>query len=610
VLKDLGFLAAVVAAVALPFALVHCDPLIDGHGYMGDETMILALAMNGAMDGIQSYGTEPNGTPLVWPGWIPLVTAVYGPALLGTDPLRRVEMGRLISRVLCMLGALALTLSAHHVIHKEPSGRRTGGRLVLLGLLVSLTLVAFPPFVFVASFARNDALGLFLLCLTLPAAVVFIRRNATPAATALLIFVAGGNFWGHFVSLLLSCYLAGVAIVLVAVRAWTEDRFAHFCRNVAAGLLAGAGGWCLLFLWLNGEHFLSGSTGGGRADLLVQLCARLAANVTDVRAMGGEGLRLWASWKELPLLLAAVGVAAIVTAIPRRRDHTASAGLGFMPGPVVVMALQVPLLTAAMGALAKTYPLHDVYRPLVLVAVLSMVLLAIEIQPWNASTRERTCFALLIATALGLFSFARWDTTAFSEFPGIFTEWRGYRPFDHTFRDTDWPEAAARELAHRRGNQERRHHLEQLTGHLRRERVGALITFEPMLVLLRSKGLTPYYIHFQVPPAARASATHEGAQIVLSTILGRGVRIIAATRNGLDELTFSTKSQPLHELGGCIRTNWRRPVGFQCQLGPATLSLEPTYRTDGGRYRYGNEDSTPIRLYRIAEVRIEGTSVR
>jgi hypothetical protein len=605
-LRRLGFFAAVVASVALPFALVHCDPLIDGHGYMGDETMIMSLALNGAIDGTQSYGTEPDGRPLVWPGWNSFITPTYGPALLRTDPLYRVEMGRLVSRVLCILGALAWTLSVCHVIHR-PGDRYSSVRGLFLGLLVSLTLVSFPPLAFVASFARNDALGFLFVCLTFSAAVFFIRRNTSPVTTASLVFVAGASFWAHFFSALVSCYLAGVALVLAAARARRSSRLGQFWRSVAPGVVAGVGAWCLLFLWLNGGSYFSDSTGDARADLLAKLFGRLAVNAPNLRSTLGEGVRLWSTWKEVSLVVVAVAGWAIVRAIRGRRRPAVNSGVGFLPGPFAVVVLQLPLLTAAVGSLSKTYPLHDVYRPMVLVALLSIVLLSFEIQPWNGVDRQRACVAIMIVVLLGVVALSRWDATSFSHLPG--TEWSGFRPFDHSPRDDGWSATASREPS-RGDNQERREHLEQLSGYLRREHVAALITFEPMLVLLRGKGLVLYYFHFQVPPVVRAPAHEVDMRIVLGTILGRGVRLVAATRNGFDERTFSAGSQPLRGMSRCIRRNWRQPSPFQCEVGSAVLSMELAYTTRGGEYCYGNEDATPIRLYRITAVQFGGSSVR
>jgi hypothetical protein len=525
--------------------------------------------------------------------------------------LSRVETGRLVSRLLCFAGALVWVVAALYVAGDGPTRTLPTAKALLLGLISSTMFLTFPPLVFIASFARNDALGFLLVCLTFLAAAFFVRRFTSAIAATLLVVVASAGFWGHFVALLFSCYIVSLTLVLAASTARRERRLGLFCRGAAIGLVGGGATFALEFLLISGPGYITGSSHTAHAGLLTRMSAGLAASALDVSTTATHGLRGWLAWKEVPVAVLAVGAWAIGEALLSRRARAARAVAAWAPVPLVVALLQLPLLAWVIGALSETYSVHDVYRPFILVAYLSTVLLSVQIQPWNGATKERATFAIVTGLTAGLLLIAHTDQARFADFPGIWTEWHGYHPFDHSWTASSGPEAASQEAAHRRGNQIRKAHLRELDAYLRDRRVRALVTFEPMLLLLRRRNLHFYYFHYQVPPVVRLPEVDEETLIVRSTIVGRGVRLIAATRNGLDQRSFSSRPQPLGELSECLRENWRGTSGFRCSVGTTALTLELEWKTtsEGSQYTYGFEPATPVRLYRVTRVQ-EGSADR
>ena len=591
-------LALVAFLVALPFWLLNCDPLIDGHGYAGDETMTLTMAMSAATTGIEAYGNNPDGTPWQWSVRLPLWKVAYGLALAGAMPIERIETGRLASRVLTLLGVEVWVFTALYLIW----GRIRAAPLLQacsLGFLSSLAFASLEPLVFVGSFARNDSLGFLLVCVTFLAGVVYLRSHQSLWATSFLWTVASLGFWGHFAALLYSLLLSSWVWLLGAVCAKRAASVRSFLRHSIAGIAVAGALFTLLRMLVNSgsarPEVVSAVPLSSLGNVVSTYSSKLLANLLDSTALE-RGLLKWLEFSEVLVVFSvwcviSVGVVYRGRGATHRRELLAKVLRGLIEPAFLLLYLSL-----VAGSLMATYDFHDVYRPIVFSVYLSAVLLSLQIRGGlSAGSRGASACLVVFAVAIGLRATNWWARSDPHRFPGISIDWRGYRPFDHWPEGreaTDQPPVSA---THRLANQARRAHLLELDGYLKHRDVRGIITLDPMVLILRRRDLYVYYFHMIERPSW---GTHEEAEILQSVVLARGVRFVAVTQQGLHDY-----HQSLRGVKSCILGSWRQQE-VTCRMGGGVVVLERVWTSEGAgqRYAYGGSYSTPIRLYRIKHV--------
>jgi hypothetical protein len=588
--------ACVVAVVAgILVSLPDLDPLVDGHGYMGDETMVVTIARNGARTGVGSYGTNPDGLPWSWAGFrAPLLWVTSGWAVDRVEPASRVEAGRLVSRLLSVVGvqlwALSLFLSLSRSVGRAPSTTAA----LLIGLLAASSYLSFEAFGFIASFARSDSLGFLQVSATFAAGVSLLRNYQSAGAVARLAFISALGFWGNQPAMLFSLQVACWSMFLAAILACQDSRFSRFLRHSIGGIALAGLVLALLFAVVNGR--LSHAPMISSAQVAADYGAALAANLVD----GTSLLRRLSKMDENPELLVvfgsscALGVA--LALFYRRHEGSRLRVLRSLLEPLVLLLMS----GMVAGSLAATYTVHDVYRPVVFGAYLSTVLLSLlAARDIPGTTRRRLALLMLAGvTVLNGAAFHVW--ASHRRFPALEIGWHGFRPFTHL----DEADAGGFRSApvHRTENQVRQTHLERLDEYLQVRDIRGLITLDPMVLILQRRALDVFYFHAIERPRNPPWGSDEQTAVVRNVMLGRGVRYIAVTRQGLHDFYHS----PVEELRTCFRTHWTEQV-FRCQVGRATLALHREWTTPGDdrRYSYGFEPSTPVRLYRIREISLE-----
>ena len=591
-----GRLLLVAVMAAVPVYLLDCDPLIDGHGYAGDETMTLTMARTASPTGAMSYGQNPNGTPWRWSVRFPLWKLAYGFAVARADPINRVEVGRLTSRALTLLGIEAWVFGSMYLLWGSMIAPPLASACAL-SLISALTLMSLEPLMFVASFARNDSLGFCLACLTFGAGACFFRKPSQVSTSCLLWLAAWLGFWGHFGALLFSLLLSVWLWLLIFVGRCRSNPF-RFVRQSATGMAIAALIHALVYrgVYFGAATRASDASPVSTGTVVPTYSLGLLSNLLSGRAIA-PGFSKWLEFSEI-LVVVTAWILVCLGGQLLTHSWQATHGLAVAARRLAAPISFVITLSLAAGALEATYDLHDVYRPITFVACLAAGLIALNDQLGTRSAPQHAwALVFLFLVFLGLKLTNTLGASSPGRFPGISYSWTGYQPFNHALgmhassSQDGLPASAALTLA----NGARRAHLVQLQVYLRQQNLHALLTLDPMLLTLQQPGLDVFYFHSIEQPMWSGK---DETEIATSVLIGRGVRFLAATRQGLNDYHRS-----LRDFRSCLASQWRKE-DVVCRLGSAELTLKRVWTSDADdrRYVYGGDFSTPIRLYSIPHI--------
>ncbi len=208
----------------------------DGNGNTGDETNSLTLAWTAYDTRVPSYGVLSDGTPWTLGSLtLPVFYGLYGARLAHVDPEDRIDAAREISRVLVGL-SLLLVLVALGWAGAFPQFR---DRYRLAALVVAVACVCYvfaahQAFVFIGSFGRVDALGLFAVCLSAAAFTVFRR---SPGFVQLLSYALTVVF--AYLSNNVAFVLVSLIFALTVAAQVRRERLATFAGALGAAALLG-----------------------------------------------------------------------------------------------------------------------------------------------------------------------------------------------------------------------------------------------------------------------------------------------------------------------------------------------------------------------------------
>ena len=417
----------------------------------------------------------------------------------------RIETARLVSRLLCFLGALAWAGGLFLVADNEPAWSLSTLRASLVGLLTASLFLGFPPFVFITSFARNDSLGFLLVCLTFLASVLCLRHGRDARATTGLVVVAALGFWGHLAAMLFSLAIAFSLLLVGALRARREGAFGPFLKAWVRGIAMGLAILALLMLAPGGSS--AGGSAAGSEGVLAEYSGRLVSNLAGAGDSLRDAFRKWLEWPEIAVAFVgacvALGLWGLAVALKLVNGSSPLRLVGGLLAQIVLFLA----FTLLAGSLMRTYTLHDVYRPLLLAAYVSVVVLSLQIAvPPGSSAGGQLALVAVLANAIGLSWTAQAERAKGGGFPRVPITWDGYRPF-HDASERSGSESATE---HTVANVARRAHLRELLDYLKRREIDALVTLDPMVLILQARAwtlTTSTQSRFQMRPATLGSAS-------------------------------------------------------------------------------------------------------
>ncbi len=181
------------------------EPIYDAHGHLGDETMSMSLAYNSYENKVPSYGYKATGD--LWTqGFMtaPLYFLSYGAFISDVDPIHRIDSARTLSRILFSLSLFLCIFSLFYLYWNQMKDLFELLIFLLLVACISFVFLFKDTFIFVSSFSRVDAIGLFFVCLNLfSMAVYLIHKNRW------LLFLCGLtcilSFFSNYFAFTITC---------------------------------------------------------------------------------------------------------------------------------------------------------------------------------------------------------------------------------------------------------------------------------------------------------------------------------------------------------------------------------------------------------------------
>lgn len=593
-------LAAIGRRLLMPLGLcllctfsAPCGLDIDGHGNMGDETMTVALSSDASLKSLSAYGYRPDGQAWTWGvNTAPLYSVVYGPVVNAASPLRRLEVARLVSRVLGGVSIFLLAVAMVQLVWRKP--------IVQLSLKIQLLVLAFiafvfinsPRFRFIASFARVDMLGFLFLAAVL-AAGSWMLLAAGPVTVFVFTFVALSTAWTSYVAFYLVAFVAAAVLLAAAAEAANRPSFWRAVGSLAGNVVLPASGAVVAFVvissWLGGA-LLSGPAAGGMAALADRI-RWFATSPDQIKALARSD-----RWLFLAAGICGLVIAFAWSMLLRWLGETRERSIGHLWTLaalgvwLAVLAVVYRLWMVTLGSL----PIRFTYDVMITTAFgfLQLIVCCYIARNWRGA---RYIMGGAIAVALLYVTIHPWEPTPMAWLrchdDNPLTEWKlwpvkplpaVYNPFDDS---------------HESGNRARQLHVAAVRGFLLEHGAENVLATDPMFAVLSDRRVKFFFLNDSGSPKPSPAAEEA---MMASIVLPKKIQYVVSNEFGeaeeLDRAGFAA-------LRSCLR-HAAAGGAITCEFGKSTVQLARVFRTDEavrtpGAYSYTLESSTPLTIYKM-----------